>query len=336
MKGLIVIDGCDGTGKTTLAEALCKRFNGVYMHNTYRWPKKMPLYHTAALHRALKLSRERLVVIDRLWMSEAIYADVYRGGSPWPHMGRIMDRIVRRFCGLYIITQSPKGHRERFEELKSERKEMYEDVDQVRIRFDMLFEGGFAVHDRDYAQQLSVHGMRHRNDVLPYRYDVEGQNLDVFCDMAASVIEHRQMRQLPEALRLEHENFAGYLGEAKIIFVGDQTNSKLRALNWPWYDFGNSSEFFADCLHEMLFDEQQAVYINANSPNGGLHINDCLRMLPFLKVIALGESASKTLDYYCLVKHQTIMHPSYAKRFNKRSEFQQQLKGAVNAAFQQH
>ena len=76
MKGIIVIDGCDGTGKTTLAEAICRRYDGVYIHNTYRWPTKMPLYHTAALHRALKLAKTRLVVIDRLWMSEAIYAEV--------------------------------------------------------------------------------------------------------------------------------------------------------------------------------------------------------------------------------------------------------------------
>lgn len=332
MKGLIVIDGCDGTGKTTLAEAICNRFDGIYMHNTYRWPKKMPLYHTASLHRALKLSRERLVVIDRLWMSEAIYAGVYRGGSPWPHMGRTMDRIIRRFCGLYIITQSPEGHDEKFEELKKSRNEMYDNVEQVRQKFDQLFQGGYEGHDRDYAQQLSVHGMKYRNDVLAYRYDVEGRDMNLFCDMAASVIAQRQMRQLPEALSMKHENFAGYLAEAKIIFVGDQTNSKLRAINWPWYDFGNSSEFFASCLHEMLFDEQQAIYVNANSPSGGLYINDSLRAQPFLKVIALGEAASKTLTHYCLVKHQTIMHPSYAKRFNKRDEFQSQLKGAVNAA----
>jgi thymidylate kinase len=36
MKGIIVIDGCDGTGKTTLAKAICDRFDGVYIHNTYR------------------------------------------------------------------------------------------------------------------------------------------------------------------------------------------------------------------------------------------------------------------------------------------------------------
>ena len=122
MKGLIIVDGCDGTGKTTLAQAICNRYNGVYMHNTYRWKDKMYLYHTAALHRALKLSKTRLVVIDRLWMSEAIYAEVYRGGSPWPHMGRMIDRIVRKHAGMYIIGLSPQGHKERFDQLKAERE----------------------------------------------------------------------------------------------------------------------------------------------------------------------------------------------------------------------
>jgi len=168
MKGIIVIDGCDGTGKTTLAKAICDKHDGVYIHNTYRWPTKMPLYHTAALHRALKLARTRLVVIDRLWMSEAIYAEVYRGGSPWPHMGRMIDRIIRKSGGLYILTQSPRGHSEKFEQLKSEREEMYDNVDKVRERFDQLFEGGFDGHDTDYAQQLSVFGMRMRDDVLPF------------------------------------------------------------------------------------------------------------------------------------------------------------------------
>ncbi len=331
MKGLIVIDGCDGTGKTTLAEAICKRFDGHYLHNTYRWKNKMPLYHTASLHYALKLARHKLVVIDRLWMSEAIYADVYRGGSPWPHMGRTIDRIVRRFAGLYIITQSPDGHKERFEKLKTEREEMYDDVDSVRVRYDQLFDGGFTGHDRDYVQQLSVHGMRHRNDVLPYRFDVEGQDLNTFCDIVYSTLQHRMFTQLPEALSLRHTNFAGHLGDADTIIVGDATNSKFRAIEWPWYDFGNSSEFFASCLHDILFDETRAVYVNANSAAGGLYIKDCLRIKPYMNVVALGANAADTLSYYSLKKAKKIMHPSYAKRFQKRDEFINELKETLNA-----
>ena len=329
MKGLIVIDGCDGTGKTTLAEAICKRYDGVYIHNTYRWPQKMPLYHTAALHRALKIARTRLVVIDRLWMSEAIYAEVYRGGSPWPHMGRIIDRIVRKVGGVYILTQSPEDHRQKFEELKGLRDEMYDDVDQVRIRFDELFEGGFAAHDRDYAQQLSVNGMRMRDDVLPYRFDVEGRDINVYIDMVMGVLESRQMKQYEPALHLHTRNFAGHLHEAKIIFVGDKANSKMRAISWPFYDFAHCSEFFADVQHDLMFDETQAVYVNAHDGNGPLYVNDCLRAKPYMKVICFGNDAYDTMSAFTRRIHK-VMHPSYAKRFNKRSEFKKELYEAID------
>jgi hypothetical protein len=330
MKGIIVIDGCDGTGKTTLAKAICDRFDGVYIHNTYRWPTKMPLYHTAALHRALKLARTRLVVIDRLWMSEAIYADVYRGGSPWPHMGRTMDRIIRKVGGVYILTQSPKGHKEKFEQLKTEREEMYDNVDEVRRRYQLLFEGGFAGHDRDYVQQLSVFGMRLRDDVLAYRYDVEGRDIDVYIDMVVSVLQSRLLKQYEPALHLHTKNFAGHLHEANIIFVGDKANSKMRAVSWPFYDFGNCSEFLADVQHELLFDETKAVYINAHDGNGPLYVNDCLRAKPFMKVVCFGNDAYETMSAFTRRIHK-VMHPSFAKRFNKRNEFMQELKEVISA-----
>jgi hypothetical protein len=290
----------------------------------------MPLYHTAALHRALKLAKTRLVVIDRLWMSEAIYAEVYRGGSSWPHMGRMIDRIVRKHAGLYILTLSPEGHKERFDKLKTEREEMYDNVEAVRIRYDELFHGGFAMHDRDYAQQLSVHGMKDRHDVLGYRLDVEGTDIPQFLSFVEAALMERQMSQYEPALHLHTKNFAGHLGDADTIIVGDQTNSKMRALEWPWYDIGNSSLFLSECLHDLHFDETRAVYINANSGNGGLYIGDCLRHSPYMKLVVLGQLAFDTVKHLRMDRTAVrCMHPSAAKRFNKRDEFMQELKGAL-------
>jgi hypothetical protein len=244
-------------------------------------------------------------------------------------MGRTMDRIIRKVGGVYILAQSPANHAEKFEQLKSERDEMYDNVDRVRERFDMLFEGGFAGHDRDYVQQLSVFGMRRRDDVMPYRYDVEGRDLDVYIGMVYSVLESRWMKQYEPALHLHTKNFAGHLHEAKIIFVGDKANSKMRAVSWPFYDFANCSEFFADALHELNFDETRAVYINAHDGNGPLYVNDCLRAKPYMKVICLGNGAYGTMTEFTR-RICKIMHPSYAKRFNKRAEFLQELREAIN------
>jgi hypothetical protein len=206
---------------------------------------------------------------------------------------------------------------------------MYDNVDHVRKRFDELFEGGLSGHDYDYAQQLSVFGMRNRDDVLPYRYDVEGTNLDVYIDMVMSVLQSRLMKQYEPALHLHTKNFAGHLHEANIIFVGDKANSKMRAVSWPFYDFANCSEFFADALHSLSFDETRAIYINAHDGNGPLYVNDCLRAKPYMKVICFGNQAYDTMSEFTRKIHK-VMHPSYAKRFNKRQEFLLQLEEVIN------
>jgi hypothetical protein len=245
-------------------------------------------------------------------------------------MGRMMDRMIRKVGGVYVLAQSPANHGEKFEQLKTEREEMYDNVDDVRARFQQLFEGGYSGHDRDYVHQLSVFGMRRRDDVMPYRYDIEGRDLNVYIDMLYSVLESRLMKQYEPALHLHTQNFAGHLHEANIVFVGDKANSKMRAVKWPFYDFGNCSEFFAGCLHDLVFDETKAVYVNAHDGNGPLYVNDCLRAKPYMKVICLGNDAYDTMSSFTRRAYK-VMHPSFAKRFNKRKEFMIELQGAINA-----
>jgi thymidylate kinase len=327
MKGIVIVEGCDGTGKTTLAKYLCDRFDGVYIHNTYRWPKKMPLYHTAALHRAIKLAEEKLVVIDRLWMSEAIYAAVYRNGSPWPQMGRIIDRVVLKHCGIYVMCDLPQDHGAKFAELKQQRSEMYDDVTDVGLRFKELIWGHRRVPTKEnYVDQISVKGMCERDDCLIYNMDVEGKDMAKFAEMVEDVMLTRQVYQWAPALAAREHNFAGYAKSAKYMFVGDVTNPKMRAVNWPFYDFGHSSKFLAETLHELGFDETQGIYVNANGPNGGLNIREIMNEFD-VRPIVFGNSAMDTMHYIRRAQSaRACMHPAYAMRFNKQDEFKQQLR----------
>ena len=153
--------------------------------------------------------------------------------------------------------------------------------------------------------------------------------MKVYIDMVYSVLESRWQKQYEPALHLHTKNFAGHLHEANIIFVGDKANSKMRAVSWPFYDFGNCSEFLADVQHELLFDETKAVYINAHDGNGPLYVNDCLRAKPFMKVICFGNDAYNTMSAFTRRAHK-VMHPSFAKRFNKRTEFMLELEEIIN------
>ena len=77
MKGIIIIEGSDASGKTTLANKLLRKYNGIIFHQTYRFKNKIPIYHMAILRKALKLSKTRLIILDRLHISEYIYGKVF-------------------------------------------------------------------------------------------------------------------------------------------------------------------------------------------------------------------------------------------------------------------
>jgi len=327
VKGIVIIEGCDGTGKTTLAKKLCEKYDGHYIHNTYRWPNKMPLYHTAALHRAIKLAEKKLVVIDRLWMSEAIYAAVYRNGSPWPQMGRMLDRIILKHCGIYIMCELPEDHKERFQQLKYQREEMYDDVSEVGKRFQELIWGRGQITGDNYADYISFGGMCERDDCLIYNVDQHGKDMNMFCNLVADALEHRQSLQWLPGLSKKEVNFAGFAMSAKYLMVGDAPNPKMRAIRWPFFDFGHSSNFLAKVMHELLIDETECVWVNANFTNGGMNIRELKNSFD-LQIIALGANAADTIKDLRLDDSRMIeaVHPSYALRFNHQEDFKRQLK----------
>ena len=53
MTGIIVLDGPDCCGKTTLANDLIMNHGARYVHATYRFGKTMFAYHTAVMRKAL-------------------------------------------------------------------------------------------------------------------------------------------------------------------------------------------------------------------------------------------------------------------------------------------
>jgi hypothetical protein len=219
-----------------------------------------------------------------------------------------------------------------FAKLKDEREEMYDNVDKVAERYEQLFWGGFNDIDRDYCQQLSVRGMAGRDDVMEYRIDVQGRNMEIFMNMVEGALQRNKSYQFQDALKSDFDNFAGFVHTAEFAFVGDKTNSKIRAIDWPFFDVGHSSAFMADCLHRHMFDETRAVWFNANGPDSGYIMDELSDM--GLRFIALGGEAYEGLRRRGIDQGVIkLMHPSYAKRFNKQPEFLRELKGVIGVEY---
>lgn len=76
---IIIIEGNDGTGKSTLAENLANSLTGyTIIHRTHL--TDMPKSELAMIYRDLLLKHTN-IILDRAWYSEMAYGPVFRGES---------------------------------------------------------------------------------------------------------------------------------------------------------------------------------------------------------------------------------------------------------------
>lgn len=79
---IILIEGCDASGKSTLISKLMEQHpNNCYIHCAVT--NDINSLHKNAIDTALVASQERWVFIDRLHLSEKVYGTVFRGGPSY-------------------------------------------------------------------------------------------------------------------------------------------------------------------------------------------------------------------------------------------------------------
>jgi thymidylate kinase len=123
-------------------------------------------YQAIEMARAIRLSYNRLVIVDRHWLSERIYAKVFRGGSPWPDMGEIMHQVwiahdaIYVLCLPYTIEGAIQRHHENLDSTHP-----YDDVKFTEVLQEYL----------DFAESVS-------NDIYfsKYRIETDGKNMTEF------------------------------------------------------------------------------------------------------------------------------------------------------------
>lgn len=161
-KGIILLEGPDGSGKSTLAKNLiAANGGGTILHATYRFKDKMIAYHTALLSKALRLSENQLVVMDRHWMSEVVYGEVFRGGANKHSrkFGPLMERL-----GVLTVVCCGEPHalftRVRGRGPIDEYEKDYQKFEAVVIRYQNIYAQNFPNY---WLHQL---GVRHQNPIF--------------------------------------------------------------------------------------------------------------------------------------------------------------------------
>jgi len=317
---IIILEGPDGAGKTTLANELVKQTGGIYLHLSYRWPQKIFLYHTAAIRYAARQNRP--VIIDRWWPSEAIYATAYRGQSPWPLQGRMADRVARKFGALYIycLPESVTEHCEKFMKLKETREEMYDDIHEVTFKYMSLWYGN-QLHEKgeNYIDFITRNGgLQNRRDHLRYNIEEHGHYLDLFAERAIDCAKITRELQYQPALDYNNWNVLGNTENLKYLIVGEQVNPKFRELYWPFYEYKNSSLYLTQCLQAAEIPEEGIMWCNAYNHDESINTNIEQIVDQYdPHVITLGGHAADAVANLGVITHKELPHPSYAKRFGK-------------------
>lgn len=336
--GIVVLEGADGTGKTTLARRLVEDHGAFYIHK--RLHADMWRHHTAALRLAVRYSATRLVVIDRLWISECIYGRTFRQASAYPFTARCVDRTLWRFGALTVICSPPLDWTiTNFKQLKKTRKEMFTSMEEVAQRYHHLWYGGSrSLHpEPDYVEQLTISGglAFMRPDFALYDVSSPADREDegrayvegVLLPRLAELRRHRREKELDPAFH----NLAGAIGPDCSLLVGDELGNPDSPVRWPFYANVGSPRYLAKTLHQLGVDETRIALANAHDPGFGYVLN--LAATRVKRIVALGREAERTLEKH--KPHKPIIHvrhPQHARRFTHHDDsYRQELERALCA-----
>lgn len=152
---MIILEGADCTGKTTLAGFIAERLNGVVQHCSYHKEWNMEDYHRYTLHNAGRLEQNGgiPVVIDRWALSEAAYGNTFRKGPSYDtaalhQEARMAYNPTFIYCAHNFTDVLHKV-------ASMERGEMFSENVQVKHEFDELIASG------KYGTYLSYNMFEH-------------------------------------------------------------------------------------------------------------------------------------------------------------------------------
>lgn len=276
---LVILEGPDGSGKTTLAKES--------RHLEYIHFGPPPKGKDGAWRQYFNLlvdlwdsPRPGGVIIDRFIHGEMIYGPLLRGGTDltWAHI-RMLERIVMGMSGKLVVCLPPwetvlsNWQRSKDELLKDEAQ-----LEQTYAFYRFLLHGERRMVPRGVFDYTNLH-----NPGIEGPFINEGPGIGLFAP-------------------------------GNTLVVGDEVNKRTGKEGWPFVAPGGSSLWLANLLEEARVPEHGLYWINAKT-NGADTDPSFLPKLNPGKVVALGLNAAKWCNQHAPGEYYTFCHPQYHKRF---------------------
>lgn len=293
---LIVIDGVDCTGKTTLARTLKYHYGFEYRHAGP--PTSHALDEYVASLEGFNPFCDR-VVLDRFHLGELVWPRVFERDSTYvPEVHRYVELFLRSRGALIVACDG--------------------DDEDVRRRLETR--GDHALQPEQVKNALQLFRDAFAASHLPRTaHSIE---------FPTSVDELvRRAHNLAWDASRTYEVTPEYVGssDVDVLLVGDEIGSGSGGMRVPFVPRPGTSGFY---LMSAIDDVQYDVGVtNSTAPVANL----CTRLgLP--RVVALGNNATKRLSD-AGVPHGIVPHPQYVRRFH-HAERERYARDIARAAFE--
>jgi hypothetical protein len=293
-KRLIIFEGPDGAGKTTLARKLAEDIGAVYTHlgPFPRVKDGLARLYVEAMMPALLGHRD--VVMDRCWISEVPYGIAFREGAD--RIGirrRILERLAWR-CSTTVVKCLPPWDvvRDGFVDRKG--AEYLDNISQLQMVYDWYASNEISSLPTIYCDPLT-------DDVDSFVFWLQDELV------TERSIAHMTNRQTSGNAR------------AKVVIVGEGFGDT--AEGDPLYQSPFASLVESGCslwlarqLAEAGIQEKDLYWVNADQLTSG--IID----VP-VSVVALGVVAAQRLTELHCRRFEFVQHPQHWKRFRHRESY---------------
>jgi hypothetical protein len=187
----------------------------------------------------------------------------------------------------------------------------------------------------DYAYQLMANGGgTWRHNWMGYTIEGEGQAVGANAYTILHAMHNYRRMQYQPALNPFDHNILGHLKKAKFLIIGEMVNNNDNSpWYWPFYAYRNSSKFFAQCMAEINFDEELAMWTNMwipsimpdGKPAMSPHIEPLIKqgLIPVLLGINVMHAFSL---HFPGVRHRILPHPQNVARFGGKFEYLEMMK----------
>lgn len=185
---IIQIEGMDGSGKSFLAKHIIDNHKAAYIHvSNYADKAKTIAQHIPMIDFGVRWAHELKlspVLLDRHWLTLMVYTAVFDNEADkalvdaffW---GEDMNRCMNVADHLILCMPPKEVYLERFEKIKTERTELYTNMEDIYDVFHCLYHGinHKLLTNANLQRIQSLGGLKQSGKVHLYDYTTDGADI---------------------------------------------------------------------------------------------------------------------------------------------------------------